>query len=253
MTKRAASITSRSKMPEPDLEIDASNVLVEWGHVRLTGPGTLRLTGQEVFLDARVGGTVRARYDDLRGGGWRTGTLTIHGEPGYVAIESSRGLEFEWVQLVERACPLPELARAHRRLGSRRGGSAEAQAKFLAPLLQARKRVEEAKDLESRVAALEARILRERIDTVLQAIAKDAHPASAPDRRGLEAELEEAMSAFFAGLAAVESAAKTFRGAPEAIRFLAWREWVLAVSSAFTLADTGWANASHLLPSSITP
>jgi hypothetical protein len=240
-------------MPEPDLEIDASNVLVEWGHVRLTGPGTLRLTSQELLLDARIGGTVRARYEDLRGGAWRTGTLTIHGEPGYVAIESARGLEFEWVQLVERACPVPELARAHRMLGSRRGGSQDAQAKFLAPLLQARKRVEDAKDLESRVAALEARALRERIDTALRAIAKDAHPASAPDRRGLEAELDEAMAAFFAGLMAMDSAAQTFRSAPEAIRFLAWRQWVEAVSSAFTLADTGWASAAQLLPPPIKP
>ena len=240
-------------MPEPDLDIDASNVRVEWGNVRLAGPGVLRLTSEELLVNATGGGMLRARYEELRGGGWRTGSLTIHGEAGSAVVESARGLELAWVQLMERACPLPELARSHRLLGSRRGGSADAQAKFLAPLLQARKRVEEAKDLEARIAAIEARALRERVGLALQTIAKDTFPSSNPDRRGLEAELDEAMASFFAGLIALDSAAAHFRSAPEAVRFLAWRDWVLAVSNAFALADSGWAGAARLLPTPIKP
>jgi hypothetical protein len=240
-------------MPEPDIEVDASSVLVAWGTLWLAGPGTLRLTSTELVVNAGAGGSLRARYAELRGGGWRTGSLTLHGEPGHVAIQSADGLEHAWVHLLERVCPLPELARGHRLLGSRRGGSVDAQARFIAPLLQARRRLEDESDLEARVAAMDARALRKRIGSALEAIAKDAFPSSHPDRRGLEAELGEAMTALFAELDAMEAAAAHFRNAPESIRFVAWREWVSAVSSAFAVADTGWASAARLLPGPVRP
>ena len=244
---------SRSKMPEPDLDIAAANVRVEWGSLRVDGPGVLRLTSEELLLDVATGGSLRVRYDDLRGGGWRTGVLTVHGDAGNASIESNQGLDVAWVQLVERTCPMPELVRSHRLLGSRRGGSADAQVKFLAPLLQARKRVESGADLETRVALLEGRVLRERVVAALQTIAKDVYPANNPDRRGLEAELDEAMVPFYRGLDALDAAATRFRGAPEPLRFHAWRQWILALSNAFALADSGWANAARLLPTSLKP
>jgi len=107
---------------------------------------------------------------------------------------------------------------------------------------------EEESDLEARVAAIDARALRERLDGALQAIAKDAYPLSNPDRRALEAELEEAMTPLFHGIRTMEATARHFRSAPEAIRFLAWREWVSSVSNVFAQADSGWASAASLLP-----
>ncbi len=240
-------------MPERELDVAASMVRVEWGSLRVEGPGVLRLTSEALLLDVARGGSLRVRYDDLRGGGWRTGVLTVYGDAGNAAIESNQGLDVAWVQLVERTCPVPELVRSHRLLGSRRGGSADAQVKFLAPLLQARKRIEGAADLETRVALLEGRILRERVVAALETIAKDVYPASHPDRRGLEAELDEAMVPFYRGLDKLDGAAKLFRDAPEPIRFLAWRQWILSLSDAFALADSGWANAARLLPTSIKP
>lgn len=234
-------------MPERDLEVDATSVLVDWGPVRLIGPGRLRLTSERIVLEA-TGGTWQASYDELQGAGWRTGSLTVHGDMGRAAVESKQGLELVWVQLLERACPLPELARDHRLLGSRRGGSVAAQARFLSPLLDARKRIEKQPDLESRIAALDAGQLRDRVNTALQAIAADTFPASHPDRRALEAEFEEAMSAFFSQLESVDAAAAHFRGAPEAIRFSAWRDWVNRVVDAYALADGAWATASRFIP-----
>lgn len=240
-------------MPEPDVEIEASRLLVEWGTVRLAGTGMLRLTSDAVVVDATAGGSLRATYQELGGGAWRTGSLTIHGEAGNATIESTRGLEYVWVQLVQRACPLPELARAHRLLGSRRGGSVDAQSRFLAPLLQARRRLEDETDIETRVALLDASALRERMTIALQTIASDAFPGSHPDRRALEAELEDAMTGFFSGLSRMESAATAFRAAAEPVRFNAWRDWVSTVSGVFVLADAGWAEASRLIPASLEP
>jgi hypothetical protein len=238
-------------MPD-EVEVSAQSVIVDWGGLQLAGPGVLRLTSDGIVVES-TGSKVRAAYSELRGGAWKTGSLAIHGAAGFAAIDARHGLEHAWVQLIARACPVPELARTHRLLGSRRGGSVDAQARFLAPLIQARKRLEEAADLESRIAAVDARALRERIVGAIQTIANDAHPTSHPDRRGLQAELEEVMSALFAELDDMDAAAKHFREAPEAIRFIAWRAWVSRVTSVFSLADTGWAEVSRLFPGVMKP
>ena len=234
-------------MPDRDLDADVTSVLVEWGSVRLIGPGRLRLTSDALRLEA-TGGDWAVTYPELHGGAWRMGMLTVHGPQGRAVVESKQGLELVWVQLLARACPLPELARDHRRLGSRRGGSIGAQSRFLAPLLDARKRLEKEPDLESRIAALDARQLRDRVVGSIQAIARDAFPASEPDRRALEAELEEVMAAFFNELDSVHAAAAVFHAAPEPIRFNAWREWMARVHHAYALADGAWATAARFLP-----
>lgn len=243
---------TRWAMPNENLEITASSVLADWDARRLTGAGTLRLTAEAILLEAGAG-SVRAPYEALLGGAWRTGSLTIHSERGSATIEAAQGLEHAWTQLIARACPLPELARSHRTLGSRRGGAGEAQARFLAPLLQARTRLNDVVDLDARVAAMEAEALRERILHALQVIAADVYPASMPDRRSLMAELEEALAGFFEGLQTMESAARQYRAAPESMRFEAWRAWMAAAVRAFALADSGWASAADLLPESRRP
>ena len=215
--------------------------------IRLTGPGRLRLTIDEALVDAE-GRYLAVPYAELHGGSWRTGEITLFGLPGNMVLASDRGLEHAWATMVERSCPLPELARSHRLLGSRRGGAVDRQAKFLAPLLQARRRLEEEADLDARVATLDAKALRERIDAALRTLASEAFPSSNPDRRGLEAELEEAMASLFSGMDSMERAAKHFRSAPDQTRFTAWRDWVTAVTRVYALADTSWASTAKLLP-----
>ena len=235
-------------MPEPDLDVGLSAVLVQWGPVRIAGAGQLRLTSDAMVIEPVIGEPWHIRYADLRGGGWRSGAIIIYGDEGSATFEGKSGLDQAWASLVGRSCPLPELTRTHRLLGSRRGGSIEQQVKFLGPLLQARTRLEEVLGLDTRVAALDAKAMRERMNAAIQAIARDVYPSSDPDRRAMEAELEEAMSALFAGLDAMQSAAQVFRNAPEAIRFSAWRDWVSTVTRVFTLADNDWARASRLFP-----
>jgi hypothetical protein len=235
-------------MPERDLELAVASTLVQWGPARLAGPAQLRLTSEAIVIEPATGEAWQARYAELRGGGWRTGAIVVHGDAGSAAVESRSGLDEIWASLVARTCPLPELTRTHRLLGSRRGGSIDHQVKFLAPLLQARKRIEEIADLDTRVAALDARTLGERMVVAIQGIAKDVYATSDPDRRAMEAELEEAMSPLFAELATMQSAAQVFRNAPEAVRFTAWRDWVSSVSRVFAHADHGWAHAARLFP-----
>jgi hypothetical protein len=239
-------------MRDLDVEWDVTSLRVEWGALHFTGPGRLRLTSEAVTVSAGAE-VLSAPYGEIRGGGWRTAELTLHGAPGTMVLESNRGLQHAWVSLVALACPLPELVRDHRLLGSRRGGHLDLQARFLAPLLQARKRLEDEGDLDARVATLDARALRDRMATAVRGLAKDVYPASHPDRRALEAELEEALDSLFSGIDAIELAAKQFRDAPEAVRFTAWRRWVSAVSNVFAVADRAWANAARLLPGTVKP
>lgn len=239
-------------MPD-DIELDASSIVAEWGEVQLSGRGRVRLTSEAVRFEAADGGSLALPYPDLSGGAWRATQMVIHGKPGSVTVEANRGLQYAWVSLVSSACPLPEFARAHRLLGSSRGGHVDLQSKFLAPFIQARKRLEDEPDLEARVTTLDARALRDRVSAAMQGFAKDAYPASHPDRRALEAELEESLASLFNAIGTMEAAAGHFRKAPENVRFIAWRRWVSAVARVFALADNSWASASRLLPPTLKP
>lgn len=235
-------------MPDRDFELAVASVKVEWGPLRLSGPGRLRLAVDALTIEMAGSGPLLTRYAELLGGGWRSGAVSVHGKAGSVTFESPQGLDQAWASLIERTCPLPELARTHRLLGSRRGGAVAVQARFLAPLLQARRRLEEETDLDTRVTTMDAKALRERLESALQAIARERYPSSDPDRRALEAELEEAMAPLFGGLDVMDVAARHFRTAPETVRFMAWRKWVSSVGDVFALADSGWAGAARLLP-----
>ncbi len=218
-----------------------------WGPAMFSGPARLCLTSDELRLTATAGASLRTPYSALQGGAWRTGELIVHGAEGSVTMESPGGLDLAWLTIVARACPLSEIARGHRLLGSRRGGPASAQARLLAPLVQARRNMEQQPDLEVRMALFDARPLRERLEAALQAMARDASPGGGPERRALEAELEEAMSGLFRGIEVMDEAARHFREAAEPVRFIAWREWVSKVAIVFGLADSDWSGAARLL------
>ena len=146
-----------------DLVLTVRSVTGQWGPLQFSGPGQLRLTSDAMVLDAPRGASLRAKFAAITGAAWRTGALVVHGVDGRVVMETEAGLETAWVALVSRACPLPEFTRGYRRLGSRRGGTPETQARFLGPLLQARRQLEEEADLDRRVAVLEAKALRARL------------------------------------------------------------------------------------------
>lgn len=234
-------------MPENDLTAALTSVEGTWNDLSLSGPGRARLTSAALIVETESG-VIEVAWSDIGGGSWRTGTLTVHGPGGTARLHSSEGLDQVWVTLVARVCPLPELARGHRVLGSRRGGRVDLQAALLTPLLQARRRLEDEKDIDARVMSMDARALRERLDAAVRAIAQDVHPASPPDRRGLEAELEEAMSRLHGDLEAMAASAERFREAPEQARFSTWRQWVSAVQRVYAEADACWASAARLLP-----
>jgi hypothetical protein len=235
-------------MPDESLHVAVTRIDGSWGAARHSGPARLSLTNEALLIEGPAGESVRLAWIELSGGALRSGALTLHGASGSATLEAQSGLDSAWAALLAHACALPEFARGHRALGSRRGGSPGAQARFLAPLLQARKRLEDERDLDMRVAAFEARTLRERIESALQQIARDAYPDSHADRRALQAELEESMEVLFASLDALGDAGEAYRRAAEHVRFNAWREWVAVAARVFAAADAAWCEAAKLIP-----
>jgi hypothetical protein len=235
--------------PERDLELALRSVTGHWGPWRFSGPARLRLTSDALVLDSPHGESFHAAYGDLTGAGWRTDSLVIHGDAGRIQMEAEgAGADRLGVALVTRACPLPELTRSHRRLGSRRGGAPEAQYRFLAPLLQARRRMEDELEPERRIAALDGPALRTRLRDGIESLAQEAYPHSAPDRRGLTVELQEATMGLFGGIARLEEAAQRFTQSDEATRFVAWRAWLDSAIALFRQADSSWVAVARLLP-----
>jgi hypothetical protein len=213
-----------------------------------SGGARLRLGESALEVLPVAGEPIVTAYASLSGAGFRTGCLTMHGAGGQLLLEAVTGLDRAWVALVERACPVPEFTRGLRALGSRRGGDASAQARFFAPLLQARRRLEEAADVDRRVDAFAAEALSERMRQVIGGLAAEWYPQEGPDRRALEAELSDALTAVFARLTALGAAASRVRAASDATRFDQWRLWLDEVAALFADADRGWSVAAGILP-----
>jgi hypothetical protein len=235
-------------MPDEDLDFMLTAVGGSWAAHAPRGPGVVRLSATELRLTSQRGDAVAIPYSSLAGGTWQTGRLVLHGSAGRLEMEADEGLERAWLVLVARVCPVPEFTRGLRMLGSRRAGVHDAQVRFFAPLLQARRRVEEAADLDERVATFETHVLSERLRQVVSALAAEAHPGSAPERRALEAELLEASEGTLAALEGVGQAAARYREAGAERCFEAWRRWASAVAAVFGEADRGWGRMMAALP-----
>jgi hypothetical protein len=243
-----------------DLEVRLRRVAGTWGQTALDGPGMLRLREHSLELVTSRGVPIVAAYDTLSGAGWRTGKLFIHSAAGVVELEGEAGLERAWVALTALSCPIPEFTRGLRTLGSRRSlarksgaADAAAQTRFFAPLLQARRRLEQEGDLDRRLTAFEAPLLAERMTQVLALLAAEYYPASPPDRRALEAELLEAVAPLLEGLDLLKASEERYRGAADDRRFVAWRGWTRHVAAVFAAADRSWRAASPLLPVAPAP
>jgi hypothetical protein len=235
-------------LPEFPFEVVLPHVKGTWREATIDGAGVLRLGDVTLEIELREGGTLSASYAALSGAGWRTGVLSLHSAWGHVELEGEDGLERAWTALLALACELPEFTRGLRVLGSRRGGNTAAQARFFAPLLQARRRLEDEPDLDRRLLTFDGRVVGQRLSQVLQTLAAECFPNSASDRRALEAELFEATEPLFLRLHGLEGASSRLRAAVDAVRFDAWRSWVAAVAVIFTEADRSWSAATRVLP-----
>ena len=160
-------------------------------------------------------------------------------------LTGERELARAWLAVASGACVLPEMTRGLRAMGGRHGAGGELQARFFAPLLQARRRIETAEPMDWRLGGFDARALEERLRATLSAVAAEHHPERAAHRRALQAELLDAAEPVFERLVQLSAAAAAVHEAPDAVRFVAWRSWARALRRLFIEADRSWWAIRH--------
>lgn len=142
--------------------------------------------------------------------------------------------------LAAHACVLPELTRGLKSLGSARARADAAQSEIFAPLLAARRRAARMGDPESRVQALDAGRLARELDVALRAVSAKRVRQATPERRALDAALDDAVAPLTATLISLGRAAEAYGRSADPNRLVAWRAWTDATRAAFSAADACW-------------
>lgn len=243
-------------MPDRLIELPQVRARGRWRGNVVDGDARLRLDPDVLQLVPSQSTLIRIEFDALSGSEWRLGTLSLFANgdrplasdpDDTIELTDDALLGDVWTMLGEYACALPELTRAMRSLGSRRGGSRVLQERFFAPLLQARRRLEIDARLEWRLAAFEAPVLRAHMEALLLSFAAEMHPRSAPDRRALEAELQERSARLLPRFEQLDEAASEVHDSPDRTRYAAWRRWANAARNVFDEADRCWISCQSLV------
>jgi hypothetical protein len=147
-------------------------------------------------------------------------------------------------ELMLRCRTLPELTRALRAFGSRRGHrstramAAADQQRFFAPLLEARRRASAAGPPLSVVASFAPDQLANELIEALEAFAAERYATPGPERRALHAELTDLAEPLILSLKDLGDAAA---GASQSIDDLKlWRAWSSQLRATFETADRVW-------------
>jgi hypothetical protein len=134
---------------------------------------------------------------------------------------------------------LPEFTRSLRALAMPSAPGSDHD-RIFAPLLQARTTAHRVAGADAQAAAFDAARLERDWRAAIGALALARHPKSAPDRRALEAELDELGRPLWAALARMQAAASALRLATPEGKRAAWERWVPTVQEVFDRADDWW-------------
>ena len=165
----------------------------------------------------------------------------------------SAGAEQFGAEVLNQCRALPELTRALRAFGSRRGTrsrreSAPAEQRtFFAPLIDARRLAASAHIPSAAVAAFEAKALCEAFTNALRQFAIARHAEEGPARRALEAELDEIAEPLMLALAALDEAGAGARTTADDLA--CWRTWAGQLRATFEVADRVWISLDAVLDS----
>lgn len=193
------------------------------------------------------------RVERVDGVVWEPPVLTLHVGSATTELTGHPGLQPLGSQITGSALALPEFTRTMRGLGTRRGHLGCDHDRFFAGLLAARRAAEGFVEPESRLAAFDPRRLSQALTTLLTDLASERFPQSAPDRRALEAELQECAERMYAALDALGEAAEQVRVSPTASRLARWRGWTWAAHRVFEEADRCWIAMVPALAAAPTP
>lgn len=153
-----------------------------------------------------------------------------------------------------RCRAMPEVTRALRAFGSRRGQrstretAAAEQQRFFSPLLEARRKAGAAGGPMAVMSAFDAASITQSLTAALASFAIDRHGETGPARRALEAELVDAAEPLSIALHAMGEAAAHAGGDIENLHL--WRAWSAQVLASFEIADRVWLAIDGVLEGS---
>lgn len=214
------------------------------------GPGTA-LVDEDVLrvllLDAGGGEkALQIRYETVLGVGMSDGSVVVSCRDGRNLVATSTDAA-AFRQAMLAACrALPEVTRALRALGSRRGAAGsrrdpgDREARFFAPFIAARRASMDARDARAVISAFDSKELARSLTATMTVFAREmaaGHPAR---QRAMEAELADGVERLDESLERLrELAAEAAADVDDLAR---WREWAAGVQRVFEAADRAWVS-----------
>ena len=206
------------------------------------------LEGEAIVLTWTSATPWRLAFDGLDGVALGASQFSLYLASGDVLeLSGDESLRAVALQLVERACTMPELMRGLRSLGSLRGTPGAAHDAWFAPLLAARRAVHGVTDAKRQLALIDAGELARAMERAMQELAALTSPGDGARQRAIEAALEEESEGMFLAFARLALAADTLSGSASDTLFVDWRRWVGALREVFTAADEAWGRCSSQL------
>ena len=174
--------------------------------------------------------------------------LTLYLASGDVLeLTENESLRAFALQLLGRACTMPELTRGLRALGSQRGSPGPAHDQWFAPLLAARRAVAGITDSDRQVALVDAAQISQSMQRTLVELAREQSPNHPAMERALEAALLEESGPAFVALTRLALAADVLRVSTLDTRLADWRRWIAALREVFVAADQCWPKCAEVL------
>ena len=212
------------------------------------GPGTA-LVDEDVLrvllLDSPTGEkALQVRYESIIGVAMSDGSVVISCRDGRGLVVSTTEASFFRGRVLAACRALPEVTRALRALGSRRGARGtrrnptDKEARFFAPLIAARRTSMDARDAVGVIASFDAKRLAQEISAMILDFAAERSAGHPARRRALEAELGDAADQLSVALNDLDRLAALATGDVDDLG--RWRAWAAAVQQVFEAADRSW-------------
>jgi hypothetical protein len=214
------------------------------------GPGT-GLVDEDVLrvllLDAPNGEkSLQVRYETIVGVGMTAGSVAITCRDGRaLSVATDDAASFR--QSVLAACrALPEVTRALRALGSRRGAGGvrrnpgDREARFFAPFIAARRASMDARDAAGVIGAFDVQRLASALGETVIAFSTELGGAVPARQRAIEAELSDLLEGLDRSLEVLGGlAVEAIADVDDLAR---WRAWAAGVQRVFEAADRAWVS-----------
>jgi methyl-accepting chemotaxis protein len=223
---------------------------------RKLGPATALVDEDmlRVLLLEAGGGdkTIQLRYDSIGSVEIANASVTVKCRDGRTLVAGSEEAEALRQGLLAACRALPEVTRALRALGSRRGivGGArrnptDREGRFFAPLIAARRASMDARDARGVIGAFDARELTRSLSAIVAVFAREVAAGHPARQRALEAELSDGVESLERALEQLQQLAQAAQSDVEDLT--RWRHWAAGVQRVFEAADRAWVTIESSL------